>query len=193
MKIIAGRFKQRRLFVPEGNTTRPTLGRTRESLFNILQGSMEDARVLDLFAGSGALGFEALSRGAQSVVFCDVAADAVRTVQKNIRLLKVDKETQVIKGDWSQVIRRLENEGKCFDIIFIDPPYAQQMQPVLDVLDAAQMLSNCGIIIAEHTKNKQVSDTPHYRVYDSRIYGDTILTFMERKDNDEGSHLPRQL
>ena len=119
MFIIAGRFKKRKLVTPKGNTTRPTLGKMRETLFNIIQSEIEGATFLDLFAGSGTMGLEALSRGASSVTFVEKDRAAIRAIETNIEHFGVEKEVSLIRGD---VFKALEHLAP-FDIIFADPPY----------------------------------------------------------------------
>ncbi len=119
--IIAGRFKKRKLVTPKGVTTRPTLNKVRETLFNICQGEIEGATFLDLFAGSGAIGLEALSRGAASVTFVEKDRAALQALAENIKMLGVEKETNLIKSDVFKAVEHLS----VFDIIFADPPYGQ--------------------------------------------------------------------
>ena len=131
MRIIAGRFGSRRIEAPKGMDTRPTLDQTRESMFNVLQGEAEGARVLDLFAGSGALGLEALSRGAVWAVFCDTGREAVKVLRANIAALGVGHETCVLAEDCFAALDRLTSEEERFDLIFLDPPYPRDREYVL--------------------------------------------------------------
>ena len=190
MRIIAGRFKSRTLQAPEGSDTRPTLSRTKESLFSILFDACLDARVLDLFAGSGALGFEALSRGARSAVFCDAASSAVRALKTNAAALGVEQETLIIKADWQRTLRQLHEQDRQFDLIFIDPPYKVPVMPIMKMLDDMQLLSKSGIMVVEHAADVQVSSTSRYSVYDIRRYRDTSLTFLRRDGDHESGDLP---
>lgn len=125
MRVIAGRLGGRRLQAPAGRTTRPTSDRVREAVFAML-GSVEDARVLDLFAGTGALGIEALSRGAWSVVFVERDADALRVLRANIAALGIDAQAaQVRRADALQALRAASAAQETYDLVFIDPPYAR--------------------------------------------------------------------
>ena len=121
MFIISGRFKKRKLVTPSGINTRPTLGKVRETLFNICQGEIEGASFLDLFAGSGAMGLEALSRGAAHVTFIENDRAAIKAIQQNIEHLGVERETTLIKNDVFKALTYLTP----FDLIFADPPYGQ--------------------------------------------------------------------
>ena len=193
MRIIAGRFKQRRLHTPEGMETRPTLGRVKESLFSMLFEHIEQARVLDLFAGSGALGLEALSRGAKSAVFCDKAKPALLALRRNIDMLQVESETEVIAGDWSTALQKLRDENRQFDLIFIDPPYNFNPAPILEQIQMFKTLGNHGIIILEHGSEKELTTIAGFRISKERQYKETVLTFLEWEDSHEDGALSGQL
>lgn len=193
MRIIAGRFKQRRLHTPEGMETRPTLGRVKESLFSMLFEHIEQARVLDLFAGSGALGLEALSRGAKSAVFCDKAKPALLALRRNIDMLRIKSETEVISGDWSTALQKLRDENRQFDLIFIDPPYNFNPAPILEQIQMFKTLGKHGIIILEHGSEKEITTIAGFRISKERQYKETVLTFLEREDSHEDGALSGQL
>ncbi len=123
MHIFAGNYKNRKLKTPGGLKTRPTSGRLREALFNICQGDNAEARFLDLFAGSGAMGLEALSRGAKAATFVDNSRESIRCIQDNVQLLQVAGQVQVVYGDVFDVLAKLTKKGSVFDIIYADPPY----------------------------------------------------------------------
>ncbi len=193
MRIIAGRFKQRRLHTPEGMETRPTLGRVKESLFSMLFEHIEQARVLDLFAGSGALGLEALSRGAKSAVFCDKAKPALLALRRNIDMLRIKSETEVISGDWSTALQKLRDENRQFDLIFIDPPYNFNPAPILEQIQMFKTLGKHGIIILEHGSEKEITTIAGFRISKERQYKETVLTFLEWEDSHEDGALSGQL
>lgn len=193
MRIIAGRFKQRRLHTPEGMETRPTLGRVKESLFSMLFEHIEQARVLDLFAGSGALGLEALSRGAKSAVFCDKAKSALHALRRNIDMLQVKSETEVIAGDWTSALQKLRDENRQFDLIFIDPPYNFNPAPILEQIQMFKTLGKHGIIILEHGSEKEITTIAGFRISKERQYKETVLTFLEWEDSHEDGALSGQL
>lgn len=123
MHIIAGLFKNRIITTPKGLATRPTSSRLREALFNICQHSIEGARFLDLFAGSGAMGLEALSRGASSALFIDNSRESVRSIRQNLETLGIVDHAEVFLGDVFQHMKKLAEAKQVFDIIYADPPY----------------------------------------------------------------------
>jgi 16S rRNA (guanine966-N2)-methyltransferase len=156
MRIIAGKFKNRNLIAPKGIETRPTSAKLRESLFNILQNHLEGASFLDLFAGSGAMGFEALSRGAERVVFLDKSRQALQSIAKNAADLGVSSQIDIIKGD---VFLSIEKFGEEFDIIYVDPPYFTpnaEQQPmsfrILSSIDKGKLLKEYGQLFIEESK-----------------------------------------
>ncbi|HRW58773.1 MAG TPA: 16S rRNA (guanine(966)-N(2))-methyltransferase RsmD [Chlamydiales bacterium] len=121
MQIIAGKYRGRKIQTLKGDNTRPTLGHIRESVFNILQSEVEDSLFLDLFAGSGAMGIEALSRGAERVVFVEKNRSAIEVILKNLE--KIDDSYKVLKQDWKKALALLEKQNILFDILYVDPPY----------------------------------------------------------------------
>lgn len=123
MFIIAGRLKGRRLHTPKGNITRPTASRLRESIFNILQNEIENASFLDIFAGSGAIGIEALSRGAKDATFIEHNKEALSCLEKNLKEMNLLPQTSLMKGDYLKMLQYLDKSGKTFDLIFADAPY----------------------------------------------------------------------
>ena len=178
MRIIAGRFGSRRIEAPKGMDTRPTLDQTRESMFNVLQGETEGARVLDLFAGSGALGLEALSRGAVWAVFCDTGREAVKVLRANIAALGVGNETRVLAEDCFAALDRLASEEERFDLIFLDPPYTRDAGPVMKKILSDNLLSDSGLIILERDARTALSIPEGLLVRRSKVYGRTALDFI---------------
>ena len=178
MRIIAGRFGSRRIEAPKGMDTRPTLDQTRESMFNVLQGEAEGARVLDLFAGSGALGLEALSRGAVWAVFCDTGREAVKVLKANIAALGVGHETRVLAEDCFAALDRLASEEERFDLIFLDPPYTRDAGPVMKKILSDNLLSDSGLIILERDARTALSIPEGLLVRRSKVYGRTALDFI---------------
>ncbi len=128
MHIIAGLYRNRCLLSPKGEKTRPTASRLRESFFNICQGYIEGASFLDLFAGSGAIGLEALSRGAKSATFVDSSKEAIQCIRQNISHLHVESQSEVLYGPVFQILKLLEKQKQQFDIIYADPPYQMPIQ-----------------------------------------------------------------
>lgn len=194
MRIIAGEFGSRRLIAPRGSDTRPTLDRTREALFSMLQPRLQDARVLDLFAGSGALGLEALSRGSREAVFCDRQAEAARAIRANIQALKVQERTRLLRMDWARALALLKEEGRPFDLILLDPPYQMEAGPVLDKLAASGLLGPEGMIVLEHAADAAVEAPEGLRLIRHRRYGDSAFSFFVKEaDGDENRGVPGQL
>ena len=176
MRVIAGKYKGRRLNSVKGDNTRPTLDRVRENVFNLLSPSLAGARVLDLFAGTGAIGIEALSRGAADVVFCDQARDSVATVRANLAV--VGENRRVMCSDYKQCIRALGSDR--FDIIYLDPPY--DFDP--DLAAIAEVLARGGRIVYEHSAAKAVAlPVRGLSVADERKYGVARITILERSDD----------
>lgn len=123
MRVISGKSRGKKLVSLEGDNTRPTLDRVKEALFNKIQFDIQDAIVLDLFAGSGALGIEALSRGAKQVVFCDKVPETIKVIKQNVANTNNLDKSIIINKDCNEVLDKLSNQNKKFDIVFLDPPY----------------------------------------------------------------------
>jgi len=179
MRVIAGIFGSRKLKTLEGLDTRPTADRVRESLFNILADRVEQAMVLDLFAGSGALGLEAISRGARFAVLNDISAHCVEVIQDNVEALRVQDETGVMCRDAYAAIGELAQARMSFDLIFIDPPYDSGLYaPIISAIRESGILALGGMIVCEHRKGSTFDVPYDYRIYDRRVYGRTTLSFV---------------
>ena len=180
MRIISGQFRGRKLKTLEGMNTRPTADRVKESLFNILNSKVYDSKILDLFAGSGALGLEALSRGAVSCLFVDSSKEAINIVKENIKLCKIEEKAKVVNKDYLEV---LKSTNEKFDIIFVDPPYSKGIE-IIVLENVKNILSDEGIVIIE---TDQTDITPEeingLAKYDSRKYGRTIISFYAMNKN----------
>ena len=181
MRIIAGEAKGRRLFAPPGMDTRPTTDRVRESLFAILAPRLDQAVVLDLFAGSGALALEALSRGAQWAALCDSSPAAIRAIRRNLSLAGFEARAQVLPGDWRGALRRLQ--GPRFDLVFLDPPYRQTQLygQAMEALEAAGLLAPDALVVMERLSKCAVEAPPGFQVVDSRRYGDTSVDLARKE------------
>ncbi len=182
MRIIAGEFKGRKLNVPRGNEMRPTLDRVKESLFSMLGENVVGARVLDLFCGSGALGLEALSRGAERAVLVDISRHARLAVRKNVETLAIGDRVAFLGIDVCRALRKLaaREDKPTFELIFADPPYFQGFaKPVFKALAAAGLLAPDGLVIYEHHKKETpVNDIRGWEVVRQRRTGDTMMTFF---------------
>ena len=185
MRIISGSAKGRQIFAPKGQLTRPTQDRVRESLFNILQGRVEGATVLDLFAGSGSLMLEAISRGAEYAVAVDHASSAIACVKRNMTLLGFEDVIQVLSADWRQALKRLKEQEKTFDLIFLDPPYAVTSS---DVPLICEQLANNGLlqtdawVVVEHLKGEIPILSEAFFLRSTRRYGETEISFFAYTD-----------
>lgn len=177
MRIIAGEARSRQLKAPEGRDTRPTLDRVRENVFNILQLRVRGARVLDLFAGSGALSLEAVSRGAGMAVMVDHDRAAIAAERANVEALRFGDRTRILPMDWRRAASMLLAEGERFDLVFLDPPYA--MRDMTEVMEAvAPLLSEDAVVVLEHQAQVMPATANGYRMTDSRKYGYVGVSFF---------------
>lgn len=178
MRIIGGEHRSRILAEIAGDNVRPTSDRAREALFNILGVSVRGARVLDLFAGSGALGLESLSRGAKEATFNDLSGESVAIVKKNVAALKVGERTRVYQSDFKAF---LDTAKGPFDLIFIDPPYRFNYGEIaLQTIAKRELLSENGIAVYERDRPFEGAIAGLER-YDERKYGKAYLTFFRRQ------------
>ena len=180
MRVIGGKYRSRRLTAPPGMHTRPTSDRLRETLFNVVAPGMDGSAWLDLFAGSGAIGIEALSRGAGSVHFVESAGAAVRTIRKNLHTLEIDDGAEVLERDVVTALRALNAQGATFDFVFLDPPYRKMgdYEQVLRFLAQSRLLRPNGLVIAEHDKHFDPGDEfGSLRRQRTLRQGDAVLSF----------------
>ena len=184
MRVITGSARGRRLKELEGMETRPTTDRVKEGLFSALQFDIEGRRVLDLFAGTGQLGIECLSRGAAIAVFVDRRADAVKLIRENLRLTELEDRARVVAGDSMEYLKSIREP---FDIIFLDPPYAAGLlEPAIAHIAKFDILAPHGIIAAEHPADRVLPAlAPPYRVYRTYRYGKIALTLYRRGGNEQ--------
>ena len=183
MRVITGSARGRRLKELTGMETRPTTDKVKESLFSIIQFDIEGRRVLDLFAGTGQLGIEALSRGAASAVFIDRRADAVRLVKDNLELCGLSDRASVRCGDAMSYLR----SGEKFDLIFLDPPYAAGLLgPALEEIARVDICREHGLLVAESALETALPAlAPPYTLYREYRYGKIKLTVYHRGGNEE--------
>ena len=184
MRVITGTARGRRLKELEGTETRPTTDRVKEGLFNILQFDIEGRRVLDLFAGTGQLGIECLSRGAASAVFVDRRSDAVKLVRENLKVTELEDRAKVVAGDSMEYLKTLREP---FGLIFLDPPYeAGLLEPALAHIARFDILAPHGIIVAEHPAGRTLPVlAPPYRLHRTYRYGRIALTVYRRDGNEK--------
>jgi 16S rRNA (guanine966-N2)-methyltransferase len=181
MRVISGTLKGRRLMAPTGMAIRPTADRIKESVFNILAGSVQTKRTLDLFAGTGALGIEALSRGAASAVFVDQAKAALAAIRRNIRELGLEDRSHVIHWNILKNLNCLIPERDAFDLVFMDPPYATDaVSPVLAGLLSCGALAAGARVIIEHSSREPIVLPMGILVLsDQRRFGKTLVSFID--------------
>jgi 16S rRNA (guanine(966)-N(2))-methyltransferase RsmD len=180
VRVIAGALKGRRLVTPRGATTRPTADQVRIALMDTLAPWLPDARVLDLFAGAGGVGVEALSRGAAHVTFVERDARAIAALETNLRALDLEPRADVVRGDVERQLARLAGAARRFEIIFLDPPYAtDDGARALAELGGGALLAADSMVIAQHlTKRRPASEFGVLRAFRDRRFGETTLTFF---------------
>ena len=183
MRVISGKARGTKLSSIESLSTRPTLDRVKESLCNIIQNNLKGAVVLDLFAGSGQLGIEALSRGADKAYLCDINRDAVKMIKQNLEKTKLKDKAVVINEDYKKALRTLNTNEK-FDIIFIDPPYKEDIavDSIIDIIHESRLKEN-GIMIIETDEIerdlREINKIENIKIIDQRKYGRASLIFIK--------------
>ena len=175
MRVIAGEFGGRRLASTRSAGLRPTADRVREALFSILGRSVEDARVIDLYAGTGALALEAMSRGARSATCVECSGGALRALERNVRDLGLEQRVTIERGDALAYARGLRGETDRFELVFCDPPYADELEPILEDVVAGSWWTTAAVV--EHASTRSPA-TPVGLEADTRRYGDTGVTIF---------------
>lgn len=180
MRVITGKARGVQLKTPEGMQTRPTADRVKEALFSIIHFDIPGAKVLDLFGGTGQLGIEALSRGADSAVFVDAREDACKIIRENLRRTKLEAQASVVRSDYLDYLKRCKDK---FDIILLDPPYAEVfLENALNSIAEIDILQSGGIIIAERPLGKELCcEFDNFTRSKDYKYGNTLIT-LYRKD-----------
>lgn len=183
MRIITGRARGAKLFTLEGENTRPTSERVKEAVFSMIQFEIEGRTVLDLFAGSGQMALEAVSRGATEAVMIDSSKDAVGIIKKNIDKTKLGDSCQVFCADYSSALSRMEGRRK-FDIVFLDPPYkAGALVPALKQLRKYDLLKPTSIIVCESADDSFLGSVDDlYEITKTAKYGIAHVTFLKIKE-----------
>lgn len=179
MRIVSGELKNRKIKSREGRETRPTLERIKESIFSIIDNKIVDSRFLDLYAGTGNIAIEALSRGAKRAILIENDKEALRIIIDNLNSLGLDSRARAYKNDVFRAIEILERKNEKFDIIFLDPPYKENLSTgTIEKLSEHNLLQNGGIIISEHSVYEKMPDKiGRYVKYDERNYNKKIVTF----------------
>jgi 16S rRNA (guanine966-N2)-methyltransferase len=179
VRIIAGEWKGLHLMAPAGDVARPTTDRVKESMFNLMGLSWRGGTAVDLFAGSGALGLEALSRGAQASVFVDTSAASLKTIQENIERCHAQAMTQVWKRDWRSAWHQLASDDAPVGWVFVDPPYRLRLwDDVLNTIGTGSLMAQHGVV-CEHPKTVQLpAEAGYLHRYKSKCYGDIQITLF---------------
>jgi len=186
--VVGGAVRGRKLRVPPGRDVRPTQDRVREALFSILGDTVEGSIVLDAFAGSGALGIEALSRGAERAVFCDEKRECIHAIQENLKKCELDGRAVVLRTRLPEGLASVrEAVPEPCDLVFLDPPYgAEEKERILEGLNRFALLKERARIVFEHAKRDAFSCVPAgFVVEGERRYGDTLLTFLNYQPGEQ--------
>lgn len=181
MRIIAGKYRSRVLKSVEGQNTRPTLDKVKEATFMRLSPMIEEASVLDLFAGTGAIGLEALSRGAKHAVLVDGSKAAIAVIHTNVETLKAQDQCTVLRMEAMDALRYLSNHGFQFDLVYLDPPYGKvEMEPILERLVEFKLLLPEAIVIHETLAKTEPVITPSLLFTQTYTYGTVCLHHYRR-------------
>lgn len=183
MRVISGSARGKKLMTPTSEAIRPTTDRIKESLFNIISPYIRDSVFIDIFSGSGAIGIEALSRGADLAYFIDKDPKSIKLIKKNLEITRLIEKGKVLNMEAEGAIKLLKDKSITADIIFMDPPYHLQIIPnLIKAISDSKLLSKDGLIIAEHEKNvvpeEHIGD---YSIFDQRKYGITLMTYYRRR------------
>ena len=178
MRIIAGRARGTQLVAPKGMDTRPTQDKVKESLFSMIQLDVPQAQVLDLFAGSGALALESISRGAESAVVVDKSREALDCIRKNVAKMRAEEQVTILPMEWSQALLKCKQAGKNFDLVFLDPPYrmtelGEMCQKMLDM----DLLLPGAMLVLEHRTGVELHMPCVFCLEKERTYGETQIHF----------------
>ncbi len=183
MKVISGKYKGRKLKGYNLEQTRPTMDRVKESLFAMIQYSLNNAIVLDLFSGSGNLGIESLSMNAQKTYLVDKSKEAISMIKTNLKNLEVEKEKfEVIKSDFQKALLFLKESNIKLDIIFLDPPYkTNYIEESIKLITNYDLLNKNGIIVCESDDRKKIIYSEVYKEIKNKKYGDKYIVILEKK------------
>lgn len=184
MRIISGRSRGLKLNAPKNNDIRPTTDRIKESLFNIINSYILDSSVLDLFAGTGSLGLECLSRGAKECVFVDSNKESINVLNSNIKKVNFIKESEVLNRDFNNALNFLKEKNRVFDLIFLDPPYYENMFiKAISNIDEFKLIHEDSMIVVEHDSKDEFPDKlGRLFKYKEKKYGSTTLTLYKLEE-----------
>ncbi len=177
MRITGGTGRGRKLKAPGGERVRPTSDKVKQALFNILGERVQDSVFLDLYAGTGGIGLEALSRGAEKVIFVDDSRKSVLVIKKNIEQTGFGERAQVVTSRAESFLKKASEQ---FDIVFLDPPYSVEQEPLLNFVSESGVLKPDSIVVSEHfKKQKSPERAGRLLLYREAVYGDTVLAFYK--------------
>ena len=180
MKVISGTLKGRKIEGYNIDGTRPTMDRVKESLFATIQNNLKDSVVLDLFAGSGQLGIEAISNGANTCYFIDNNKEVIKVLNKNISNLNIKYSSKVILSDWKKALNDFSNQNIKFDLIFVDPPYDYNVyEKILEKVSSLNLLNEYGLIILEHSNLKFKEKYNNLNLYKEKRYGNKSVNIYK--------------
>ena len=185
MRVISGTARSLILKTPKGTSTRPTTDKIKETLFNMISNEIYDSVFLDLFAGSGGIGIEALSRGAREAYFCDIDREAIQCIRQNLEHTKLADKATVLKGSFEANLEKLKSLGKKFDIVFIDPPYQKGFEFfTLNFLKTSRLISEETLIIIEMSKNTSLEeiDSLYWYIFRIKEYKNNKHIFIRRRN-----------
>ncbi len=170
MRVIAGRFKGKRIEAPHGEDVRPTSDKVKEAIFSMIMNDIPESCCVDLFAGTGALGIEALSRGATKCLFCDSDRKSISYIRRNIKSCGIEENFRIVEADYMKVLRKIDSK---YDLFFIDPPYNSNVYlKCLETIDRLDLLSDEGIIVTEHDKTLTLPESVGLlKKYKEKTYG----------------------
>ena len=185
MRIISGTSKGRKLVTLKSPSLRPTSDRVKESIFNILREEIEGGMVLDLFAGTGNLGIEALSRGAKKVIFVEKGRHALGLIQRNLAQFGLEEQSEILPTDANRAIGILKQRGKTFDLIFMDPPYEKGLiEKTLLQLSSHPIYHRDSLLVIEHHRRELLSPVPRgWDLIRQRRTGETMISFLAPKED----------
>ena len=191
MRIISGISKGRKLVTPRDHSLRPTSDRVKESIFNALQGKLEGKVVLDLFAGTGNLGIEALSRGAKKTIFVEKGRQALRLIQRNLNLFGLKDRSEIFPKDANRAIGILKQKGESFDLILMDPPYEKGLiHKTLTTLNSHQIFHKDSILVVEHNRREPLPRTlGGWNLIRQRRIGETVISFLIPQGDRHGTEV----
>ncbi|MEI4790916.1 16S rRNA (guanine(966)-N(2))-methyltransferase RsmD [Bacillus sp. FJAT-53060] len=186
MRVISGTRKRRTLKAVPGQSTRPTTDKVKESIFNMIGPYFDGGWALDLFAGSGGLGIEALSRGFDHCIFIDRDMKAIQTIKENLSQLLLMDQSEVFQNDAQRALAAIVKRGESFQAIFLDPPYQdQKLKALLDMIDEHSLLADDGVIVCEHDKDVMLpNETGQLHISRQELYRLTGITIYRKRGNE---------